>query len=69
VVKRRGVCPRLGVLWGVFLALGGLGGYMEYFVQRHADRFALAYSVMTLCFLTMAAINVCLFRWTGKREE
>ena len=51
-------------LWAAFLALGGAGGYMEYFVQRHGDRFALAYSVMAVCFLLMAGLVCILFHST-----
>lgn len=64
-LSQPGFSPRLGILWGGFLALGGLGGYMEYFVQRHGDRFALAYPVMTAGFFLMALINVYLFRQSG----
>lgn len=60
-VRRNGLRPGHGILWGAFLALGGLGGYMEYFVQRHGNQFTLAYSVMAVCFLLMAGIVFYLF--------
>jgi len=65
VLCQGGFRPRLGILWGLFLTLGGLGGYMEYFVQRHGDRFALAYTVMAASFFLMALINLHLFRQSG----
>lgn len=68
ILRRRGFRRWLPVLWGAFLALGGLGGYMEYFVQRHGDRFVLAYSVMAACFLLMAGINTLLFRQSKKKS-
>lgn len=69
LIRQSGFRPRLYILWGLFLALGGLGGYMEYFVQRHGDRFALAYPVMAGSFFLMALINVYLFRQSGKTPE
>ena len=65
-LRRRGFRWPLGLAWGLFLGLGGVGGYMEYFVQRHGDRFVLAYSVMAACFLLIAVINTVLFRQSGK---
>lgn len=48
--------PRYLLLWAGFLAAGYLGGYMEYYVQRHGNEYALAFSVMSVCFLLLFAV-------------
>ena len=69
LLRQNGFRKRLLWPWGLFLALGGGGGYMEYFVQRHGDRFVLAYSVMAACFLLMAVINTGLFSASKANEK
>ena len=50
MVKKQGLRKKLHLpLWGGMLALVGLAGYMEYYVQRHASYAGMCYSVMSLC--------------------
>ncbi len=57
-------CRRRGLRWWNFplwlLAAGALGGagYMEYFVQRHADQAGFAYRVMLLCLGVTVAVTL-----------
>lgn len=44
------------LLWLLFLAFTGGAGFMEYYVQRHGDQAAFAYSVMILCLTAMAVV-------------
>ena len=46
------------VIWVLWAAFGGLGGYMEYYVQRHAAEFLKAYAVMECSFLLLFVL-VC----------
>ena len=43
-------------LWVGFLAMGGVAGYMEYYVQRHGDKAVLSYSVMSAALAVMVII-------------
>jgi len=54
------------VLWGIFLALLGGVGYMEYYVQRHGDEYALCYSVMSVCALGLTALIFTVYRTTAR---
>lgn len=56
LVKTRGVSGKFIALWVGALALFGGAGYMEYYVQRHGDRAAFAYSVMAVCMAGICAI-------------
>ena len=58
LVLRRGWKNWYPVLWLVTAALLGLGGYMEYHVQRHAAQAVFAYSVMTACLIGLVAMGV-----------
>lgn len=46
------------VFWVLQLALMGGAGYMEYYVQRHGDQAAFAYSVMAPCLLGIVLITL-----------
>ena len=58
LVKTRG--GRIGhiIIWVVMLALLGCSGYMEYYVQRHGNQAALAYSIMStgICIYVVLAL-------------
>ena len=54
-IRQDGFSLSYPVSWGLFLVGGGIMGYMEYFIQRHGERFVFAYSVMFL------GLCVCLF--------
>ena len=58
MVKAQGMRPWYWPLWLGMLALLGLAGYMEYYVQRHGNLALLSYSVMTfsLSLITAAAL-------------
>lgn len=56
-------------LWLVWLSAAGVGGYMEYVVQRHNDRFLSAYTVMELCFLLTYVLECLLCRSTRAPSE
>ena len=49
MVKNRGLKFYQFLLWLGNLAMMGGAGYMEYYVQRHGDQAAFAYSVMGAC--------------------
>lgn len=51
-------------LWLGGAALFGLGGYMEYHVQRHGDQAAFAYSVMSTCVVILIGLGI-LIRYLG----
>lgn len=51
------------VLWLTAILGLGLAGFMEWYVQRHGDRFLFAYPVMSLGLLVYA-LSPLLLRWT-----
>ena len=56
-------------LWiGIAGLLGG-AGYMEYYVQRHGNEAAFAYSVMGGCLLAILTITVVIWRLSLDRQE
>lgn len=59
---------QFAVLWLLFLAAVGAAGYMEYYVQRHGDAAAFAYTVMGIG-LTVAALVLTAARALGLRAE
>ena len=58
MVKARGFHWSQILLWVLFLPLMGGAGYMEYYVQRHGDQAAFAYSVMGPCLLGIVLLSV-----------
>ena len=67
-VKCRGLQKWHIALWLGWLAAAGVGGYMEYVVQRHNDRFLSAYAVMETCFLLTFVLECILCRSTRRRS-
>ena len=53
---------------GIAGLLGG-AGYMEYYVQRHGNEAAFAYSVMGGCLLAILTITVIIWRLSLDRQE
>lgn len=51
-------------IWIGSVALMGLGGYMEYHVQRHGDQAAFAYTVMSTCLVILIGLGI-LIRYLG----
>lgn len=70
LVRKQGWKKGYLVLWLVIAALLGVGGYMEYHVQRHAAEAVFAYSVMAACLLGLVlvgmSIRVCANRPKAK---
>lgn len=57
------------VLWAVFLAGAGVGGCMEYYVQRHGNRFLFCYSIMSTMFLLCFGVTAYLQYTCGAGSE
>ena len=68
MIKAVGWHPALLLLWVPALALLGGAGYMEYFVQRHGDQAAFAYSTMSVCLGCYALLTLAV-RWIGARLQ
>lgn len=45
-------------LWAALAAFLGLGGYMEYYVQRHGNQALFAYSVMGVCLVLLVLLTL-----------
>ena len=58
-----GVKRRHLLCWLLWAVCAGVGGYCEYYVQRHAGAFLPTYAVMESCFLGCFAVN-----WTMSRS-
>ena len=58
LIKTRGFKWYFILFWVLQLAMMGGAGYMEYYVQRHGDQAAFAYSVMTPCLLGIVLITL-----------
>lgn len=56
LVRYRGWKNWYPALWLTFAGLMGLGGYMEYYVQRHSHEAVLGYNVMALVLLGIVAV-------------
>lgn len=66
LVKRHGFERRYLALWLEFIALVGLGGYMEYHVQRHGDQPVFAYTCMSCALVGIVAIVMGIWYLAGK---
>jgi len=53
-------------LWVAFAALMGLGGYMEYYVQRHGDQPVFAYSVMSTALVGIVSVVMAIYFLAGR---
>lgn len=58
MVKNGGLKKYHFAIWVGILALLGGAGYMEYYVQRHGDQAAFAYSIMSVCLVLAVALMV-----------
>lgn len=58
LIKTRGFKWYFILFWVLQLAMMGGAGYMEYYVQRHGDQAAFAYSVMAPCLLGIVLITL-----------
>ncbi len=68
LVKRRGFRAWQLGLWLLIVGLIGGAGYMEYYVQRHGDLAAFAYSVMSACLLGVVVLTIGI-RWLAEKRE
>ena len=66
LVRQHGFERRYLALWLEFAALVGLGGYMEYYVQRHGDQAAFAYTCMSGALVGIVAIVMGIWYLAGK---
>ena len=56
-------------IWVGMLALIGVAGYMEYYVQRHGHLFVFAYNTMIGCLLASVALAVVVYRLGVSRKR
>lgn len=61
LVRSRGFRKWYVGMWIAIAALLGLGGYMEYHVQRHGDQALFAYSIMSTCLIIIDAIAIIIY--------
>lgn len=66
-VKRGGLRIGLIVCWVLWLLSLGLAGFMEYYVQRHADKFLFCYALMAVGLAAMVACTL-ISRRTPRRR-
>ena len=66
LVKQRGWKYWYLGLWALWAALMGLGGYMEYYVQRHGDRAVFSYSMMSVALVGLVALG-CTIRYLAEK--
>jgi len=69
MVKNRGFRWRYVLVWTGQLALAVGAGYMEYFVQRHGNRAAFAYGIMSACLAAVVIVSLCVRRAAEKESE
>lgn len=67
LVKRNGFRRWYIGLWAAFAGLMGLGGYMEYYVQRHGDQPVFAYTWMTTALVGIVVV-VLVIRFFAQRD-
>lgn len=67
-VKRSGLCGRHFLYWLLWAAFAGVGGYCEYYVQRHGASFLRTYTLMELCFLALFVLNLLLCDFRPKKK-
>ena len=61
LVRNKGWSFKYLGLWLPIAALLGLGGYMEYHVQRHGNEALFAYSVMSLCLVGLVIFCLVIY--------
>lgn len=60
MVKNRGLKGYQFALWLGNLAMMGGAGYMEYYVQRHGDQAAFAYTIMGICLAVIGVLTLAI---------
>ena len=69
MVLRQGMKRKYCILWLVILGLIGLGGYMEYFVQRHGSQAFLGYCIMSSSIAAAVILSLMMHRLSLGSEE
>lgn len=69
LVRNRGWKTWYLILWLLSAVMLGLGGYMEYHVQRHGSEALFAYSVMSACLLGLVTMGALLFALAGTEKK
>ena len=69
LVKKCGFHGIYVLFWTVMVALLGCAGYMEYYVQRHGNQAAMAYSVMSAALCVYVAIVLGIRAVAGKEKQ
>ena len=70
-VKNMGIKWQLFVFWAVILGMMGLAGYMEYYVQRHGNEAAFAYSLMATALIAIVLLTLvirAMGSYAGKKK-
>ena len=69
LVKQQGFKAGYIGLWAGFAALMGLGGYMEYYLQRHGDKMLICYIVMGAALIALVALVLNIRRLAEKETK
>ena len=70
-VKNMGIKWQLFAFWAVILGMMGLAGYMEYYVQRHGNEAAFAYSLMATALIAIVLLTLvirAMGSYAGKKK-
>jgi len=68
MVKNNGLKGYQFVIWAVIAGMMGLAGYMEYYVQRHGNEAAFAYSTMGASLAVIVVLSLVM-RALGNRKK
>ena len=68
MVKSRGLKGYQFIIWAVIAGMMGLAGYMEYYVQRHGNEAAFAYSTMGASLAVIVLLSFVM-RALGNRKR
>jgi nitrate reductase gamma subunit len=68
MVKRNGLKIYQFAIWLVIAGMMGLAGYMEYYVQRHGNEAAFAYSTMGASLVVIVILSLVM-RGLGNRAK
>jgi len=68
LVKRTGMRPWYFGIWGAMLAMFGLAGYMEYFIQNNGTKALLGYSIMSACLVVIVLLSL-LIRGLAEKQK
>lgn len=69
LVKQQGFKPWYIGLWVGFAALMGIGGFMEYYLQRHGDKMLVSYIIMGAALMGLVALVLTIRHLAEKDTE